>query len=61
MAPATTTQRLEQLEESITDLENSISERIATAIEQAILVMCQSLSKQLVDGQSEASKRVGEE
>lgn len=59
MGPPTVTQRVEQLEEKITDLESSVSEMVSKAVERAVEAMHHSLSEMLLEGQAKITKQVG--
>lgn len=59
MGPPTVTQRVEQLEEKLTDLDGMISEMVTKAVERAVEAMHHSLSEMLLEGQAKITKQVG--
>lgn len=59
MGPPTVTQRVDQIEEKLTDLEGTISELVSKAVERAVAAMHHSLSEMLLEGQSKVTKQLG--
>lgn len=61
MAPTepTANQRLEELEDSVANLETKITEMVSRAVEQAVSAMKHSLVGLLLQGQAEQSKKHG--
>ncbi|XP_074346704.1 uncharacterized protein LOC141685510 [Apium graveolens] len=61
MGPPTLNQRLEEIEGKVAGLESSISTMVSNAVEKAIEAMRHSLTKVLIDGQNQATKKLGTE
>lgn len=65
MAPPNNNQRIETVEEKLMGLEKSIAERVDRAVEKAIAAAISSLretmTEQLQEGQSEVTKKMGED
>lgn len=59
MGPPTVTQRVELIEEKISDLEGKITEMVSKAVERAMEVMHHSLSEMLLEGQVKITKQLG--
>lgn len=58
MRPPTVTQRVELIEEKLTNLEGKISELVSKAVERAVEAMHHSLSEMLLEGQTKVSKQL---
>lgn len=61
MGPPTVAQRVELIEEKLTDLDEAVKGMVSTAVEKAMEAMRQSLTEALMEGQSLAAKRLGTE
>lgn len=59
MGPPTVAQRVEQLEEKLSDLEGTVTEMVSKAVERAMEAMHHSLSEMLLEGQAKATKQLG--
>lgn len=59
MGPPTVTQRVEQIEDKIADLDGKIAEMVSKAVERAVEVMHHSLSEMLLEGQVKVTKQLG--
>lgn len=58
MAPPSSTQRLDQLEEQLKNLQTTMAEQLANAVEQAAAIMKQSLSEQIAMSFKQTSKQL---
>lgn len=61
MGPPTTAQRLDFLEQKVTDLEETMKEMVAKSVETAIEAMRHSLTEVLMEGQNLTTKKLGVE
>ena len=57
MGPPTVTQRIDQLEEKATELEESMAELVAKAVESAMGAVRASLTELLVQGQNATARK----
>lgn len=57
MGPPTVTQRIDQLEEKATDLEETMGEMVAKSMETAFSSMKQTLTEILVEGQAATTRK----
>lgn len=61
MGSPTVTQRVEQIEEKFTHLEEAVSEMVTKAVERAMEAMHRSLSDMIIEGQTKAAKQLGDD
>ena len=61
MGPPTVNQRIEQLEDKATAIEESMSEMVTKAVDSALLAMKQALTELLMEGQAVTGKIVNRE
>lgn len=61
MGPPMLNQRVEEMEGRVADLDNTVTMMVSKAVEKAMEVMRHSLTEVLMEGQAQATKKLGGE